>query len=473
MSSFLQQTIPGQQVTGPELPDYDELQGCIRCGRCLPVCPTYQETTLEMFSPRGRLALLRAVEDARLEFTEGVAEHLYHCLDCRACNTVCPPGIPIGELILQGRAAYAEQAGRPWWARLALDRFLTSAQAMEPIMKLARLYQRLGLSRFVRPFLRALKDRHALFNLAFHMEGLLPRLPSRPLHARLPEIVPARGERRYRVGFFLGCMMSQVLADVSQATVNVLTRNGCEVVTPRGQMCCGAPHDDQGNKRLARELARRNIELFERYDDLDAIVADCAACAGMLKEYPHLLHDDPTYYPRALAMAQRTRDVSEWLAAILDDSIPLAPTGRTVAYHEPCHLANAQGIRHQPIQVLSSIPCLKLKPLLDSTRCCGSAGIYNLTHPKMADQLLKDKIRKIASTGADTVVTGNPGCLLQLQMGVREYGVPVEVRHLTELLDEAYRGAEMGSINRGSCPGLVQVLASPSGDPSPDPHNAP
>lgn len=444
MSSFLQQTIPGQQVMGPELPDYDELQGCIRCGRCLPVCPTYQETTLEMFSPRGRLALLRAVEDARLGFTEGVAEHLYHCLDCRACNTVCPPGIPIGELILQGRAAYAEQTGRPWWARLALDRFLTSARAMEPIMKLARFYQRLGLSRLVRPLLRALKDRHAFFNLAFHMEGLLPRLPARPLHAYLPEIVPARGERRYRVGFFLGCMMSQVLADVSQATVNVLTRNGCEVVTPRGQMCCGAPHDDQGNKRLARELARRNIELFERYGNLDAIVADCAACAGMLKEYPHLLHDDPAYYPRALAMAQRARDVSEWLAAILDDSIPLAPTGRTVTYHEPCHLANVQGIRYQPVKVLSRIPCLKFKPLSDSTRCCGSAGIYNLTHPRMADRLLEDKIRKIASTGADTVVTGNPGCLLQLQMGLREHGIPVEVRHLTELLDEAYQRAEKG-----------------------------
>jgi glycolate oxidase iron-sulfur subunit len=442
MSSFLQQTIPGQQVRGPELPDYEELQGCIRCGRCLPVCPTYQETTLEMFSPRGRLALLRAVEDARLEFTEGVAEHLYHCLDCRACNTVCPPGLPIGELILQGRAAYAERAGRPWWARLALDRFLTSAQAMEPVMKLARLYQRLGLSRFMRPILRALKDRHPLFNVAFHMEGLLPKLPSRPLHTYLPEVVPARGERRYRVGFFLGCMMSQVLADISQATVNVLTRNGCEVVTPRGQMCCGAPHDDQGNKRLARELARRNIELFERYDDLDAIVADCAACAGMLKEYPHLLHDDPASYPRALAMAQRTRDVSEWLATILDDSIPLAPTGRTVTYHEPCHLANAQGIRHQPVKVLSHIPCLKLRPLPDSTRCCGSAGIYNLTHPEMADRLLKDKIEKITSTGANTVVTGNPGCLLQLQMGVRESGVPIEVRHLTELLDEAYQRAE-------------------------------
>jgi len=392
-----------------------------------------------MFSPRGRLALLRAVEDARLEFTKGVAEHLYHCLDCRACNTVCPPGIPIGELILQGRAAYMEKAGRPWWARVALDRFLTSAQAMEPLMKLARLYQQLGLPRFVRPILRALKDRHALFNLAFHMEGLLPRLPSRPLHARLPEVVPARGERRYRVGFFLGCVMSQVLADVSQATVNVLTRNGCEVVTPRGQMCCGAPHDDQGNKRLARELARRNIELFERYEDLDTIVADCAACAGMIKEYPHLLHDDPAYYPRALAMARRTRDVSEWLAAIMDDSIPLASTGRTIAYHEPCHLANVQGIRHQPVKVLSSIPCLKLKPLPDSTRCCGSAGIYNLTHPRMADQLLKDKISKISGTGADTVITSNPGCLLQLQMGMRENRVPVEVRHLTELLDEAYR----------------------------------
>jgi glycolate oxidase iron-sulfur subunit len=442
MSSLLEQTIPGQQVTGPELPSYDELQGCIRCGRCLPVCPTYQETTLEMFSPRGRLALLRAVEDARLEFTPTVAEHLYHCLDCRACNTVCPPGVPIGELILQGRAAYSVQAGRPWWARLALDRFLTSADAMEPLMILVRLYQGLRLPRLVRPILRALKGRHRLFNLFYHMEGLLPKIPGRPLHKRLPEVTPARGARRHRVGFFLGCMMSQILADVSQATVNVLTRNGCEVVTPRGQLCCGAPHDDQGNKELARQLARANIDLFARYPDLEVIVADCAACAGMLKEYPHLLHDDPHYYPKALAMAARTRDVSEWLAEILDTSVPLAPTGRTVTYHEPCHLSNVQGIRHQPVKVLLQVPDLQLKPLPDSTRCCGSAGIYNITHPEMADRLLADKAAKVASTGANTVITGNPGCLLQLQMGVREYRVPAEVKHLTQLLDEAYTRAE-------------------------------
>ncbi|GAB4566620.1 MAG: hypothetical protein Kow0047_18130 [Anaerolineae bacterium] len=315
-------------------------------------------------------------------------------------------------------------------------------------MKLARLYQRLGLPRIVKPILRSLKDRHPLFHTLYHMEGLLPRLPNRPLHSRLPEVTPARGQRRYRVGFFLGCMMSQVLADVSQATVNVLTRNGCEVVTPRGQWCCGAPHDDQGNKPKARELARRNIDLFERYPDLDVIVADCAACAGMIKEYPHLLKDDPEYHPKAVAMASRMRDVSEWLAEILDDSIPLAPTGRTVTYHEPCHLANVQGIRQQPVKVLLSVPDLELRPLPDSTRCCGSAGIYNLTHPQMADRLLEDKINKVAATGANTVITGNPGCLLQLRFGVEERQLDVDVRHLTQLLEEAYERAASSGDTR-------------------------
>ncbi|MCD6290065.1 MAG: (Fe-S)-binding protein [Anaerolineae bacterium] len=442
MSSLLERTIPGQQVTGPELPDYDQLQRCIHCGRCLPVCPTYQETLLEMMSPRGRLALLRAVEDGKIGLTAQIADYLYSCLDCRACNVVCPAEVPIGELILQGRAAYAEQVGRPWWGRLILDRFLSSARALEPVMKLARLYQRLGLPHVARPLLRALKDRHSIFQVLYHMEGLLPKLPDRPLHVRLEEITPARGQRRYRVGFFLGCMMSQVLADASQATIRVLTRNGCEVVTPHDQVCCGAPHEDQGNKRKARELARRNIDVFSRYHDLDVIVTDCAACAGMLKEYPHLLRDDPEYYPRAVAMAHRVRDISEWLAEIIDDSTPIGEVPRAVTYHEPCHLANVQGIREQPVQVLRKIPGLELRPLRDSTRCCGSAGIYNLTHPEMSNRLLADKIQKIAETGADTVVTGNPGCVLQIQMGLREHGVPVRVRHLTQVLDEAYEHAQ-------------------------------
>ncbi|HIQ05948.1 MAG TPA: (Fe-S)-binding protein [Anaerolineae bacterium] len=441
MSSVLSQTVPGQQVFGPELPDYDALQACIRCGRCLPVCPTYQDTTLETQSPRGRLSLLRAVENGKLDLSGGVGVHLYHCLDCRACNVVCPSGVRIGELILQGRAAYAEQAGRPWWAKIALDRFLTSARSLEPVMKLARLYQRTGLQMIVRPLLSRLARRFPRLLPLAYMEELLPQL-SEPLHTQLSEVIPAKGEQRHRVGFFLGCMMSQVLPEVSRATVEVLTHNGCEVVVPPHQVCCGAPHEDQGNKRLARDLARRNVDVFARYQDLDVIVSDCAACAGMIKEYGHLLHEDLAYAEKAAAMSARMRDVTEWLAEIIDGETLAGALARRATYHAPCHQANVQGIVQQPIRVLQQVPGLDFVPLPDATRCCGSAGIYNLTHPEMADRLLEDKLNNVASTGADLLVSSNPGCLLQLQMGVRERGMKVEVRHLTEVLAEVYRGSE-------------------------------
>jgi glycolate oxidase iron-sulfur subunit len=441
--------ISGPQFTTSELPAYEALMDCIRCGRCLPVCPTYQQTTLETQSPRGRLSLMRAVEDGKLDLAEaGVEEHLYHCLDCRACNTVCPAGIPIGELIIEGRAAVEEPHPRSWIIRLALTHALISPRRIEWFMGPLRLMQQLKLDKLgVALFGWIPKLGPALRDLV----QLAPQLP-RPLwkevtgvneSAANSRIRESANQRSYRVGFFLGCVMNVAFADASRATVKLLTRFNCEVVTPNDQMCCGAPQDDQGLKDQARCMAKRNVEAFEKLGELDAIVADCAACSGFLKEYARLFHADAEWAGRANRFATKVRDVTEWLDQIMPADLPLPAregAGVRVTYHEPCHLANVQGVRRQPRALLARLrnTGVDVCELADSSRCCGSAGIYNLTHPAMSKELLDRKMADVQATGAEVVVSANPGCLLQLEWGARRTGSDVKVKHVTQVLAEAF-----------------------------------
>jgi len=433
----LTRPIEGQRVFSAELPDYDYLRHCVRCARCLPVCPTYQETTLEAQSPRGRLQLIKAVEEGKLSFEDGVEDHLYHCLDCRLCNTVCPASVPIGESILAARSAFGERQGHPWWRRLAFRHVLTSGQRLGIALWPLRLYQRLGLARLAGPLLCRLPGRLAGLG---RMERLLPALPRHALHRTVAEITLAQGERRYRVGFFLGCMMSQLFAAESQATLDVLTRFGCEVVTPPGQLCCGSPQDDQGDRPHVRRLARQNIVLFERIGEVDAIVTDCAACSSMLKEYEDLLRDDPAFARRAQAFSARIRDIHEWYDQILPPAIGRSAAGmRPVTIHDACHLANAQGVRLPQRRVLGRLAAVRLVEMKDANACCGSAGIYNITHPGMADKRLARKLENIRASGALEVVTNGPGCLLQLRAAVRDHSLPVRIRHISQLVDELTR----------------------------------
>ncbi len=433
----LTQPLSGPRVHIPELPDYSILRHCVRCARCLPVCPTYQETLHEVQSPRGRLALLRAVAEGMLPPTSAVEEHLYHCLDCRMCNTVCPANVPIGECILAGRAAFAHRRGLAWWRRLIFRHMLISAERLGLALWPLRLYQRSGLARPLRPVLRALPGPLARLRT---MEVLLPPLPPHPLHATLPAITPAQGLRRYRVGFFLGCMMSQLFAAESRATVEMLSAAGCEVVTPRGQVCCGSPQDDQGDRFQLRRLARANIALFERLGRLDAIVTDCAACSHTLKEYATLLADEPAFATRAVAFSALVRDVYEWYDAILpatwgnDSTTPLH-----VTIHDACHLANAQGVHEPQRRLLGRIRGIEVVEMEAPSACCGSAGIYNITHPDMANRRLARKLDDILSTGAAVVVTNGPGCLLQLRAAAREQQLPFQVLHISQLLARCQR----------------------------------
>lgn len=428
-------------LAGADAPDYDNVLACIRCGLCLSVCPTYQVEHLEVQSPRGRVALIRAVDEARLPLASpSFKEHLYNCLDCRACQTICPSGVKVGELVLGARAEIDHREPQPWLERLlkrvVLGWILMRPERVEWAAAPLRAYQRLGLQKLVRQsgLLSRLPGRLGV--LAF-MEELLPQLPSRPLRSELAEVTAPRDERRYRVGFFLGCVMNVVYADASRATVSVLTENHCEVVTPKTQRCCGAPHAAEGDASSLRELARYNVDLFEQWE-LDYVVADCAACAAQTKEYAHLLRDDPAYRDRAAAFSRKVRDITELLA-----EIPLkAPQGGLpvrVTYHEACHLCHAQGVKKQPRQVINQIPGIEFVEMKESDWCCGSAGVYNLTHPERAAEILDRKLTNVAATGAEVVLAGNPGCLLQLEAGVKRRGIKAKVLHPVQLLAEAYR----------------------------------
>ncbi len=426
----------GQRVYSPELPGYEELQACIRCGRCLPVCPTYQQTQLEMFSPRGRLSLLRAVEDGILEISRGVEGHLYHCLDCRACNTVCPPGVHIGELILRGRAAVEKDHPRPWIVRFALRHILTGAARAEIISLPLRIVAILRLDRLAAVGLGWIPG---IGQRIRELVEFSPRF-GKPIRRELAFVTPAEGEKKHRVAFFLGCMMNVAMPEVSRSTIRVLTRAGCEVVTPRGQKCCGAPQDDQAMLDLSREMARDNIRLFESLlDEVDAVVTDCAGCSGALKEYTEWLRDDPDWASRAKQFSGKVQDVTEWLDSVWPAELELNHPPARATYHDPCHLANVQGVRAQPRALLARVRGLEIAPLPESfpVRCCGSAGIYNITHTEASVQLLDRKMNDIASTGAELVVSANPGCLMQLDWGRRRDGRNVEVKHVVQVLDES------------------------------------
>ena len=400
--------------------DTTGLERCIHCGLCLEACPTYKITHLETESPRGRLHLMGAIADGRIDTrsSDATVLHLDRCLACRACEAVCPSGVPYGRLIEETRAGIAQDRGiaplgqlllwsvsRPWVLRAMAALLLVSERT-----GLRRLARRLGPPRLRR------------------LDALAPPV-GRPAYRRVAVESP-----RSSVALLLGCVMRASYGDVHTATARVLAHLGVEVIDTPGQTCCGALHAHAGDKAEAVRLAKLNIAAFE---GADVILVNAAGCGAHLKSYAHLLEDRPNWAARAAALASRVRDVSEYMQTIVGDET-FGDLAIRVTYQDPCHLAHAQGIRAQPRALLSKVRGLELVEMADADVCCGSAGYYNLAQPEYADRLLEPMIDAILATRPDAVVTGNPGCMLQLAAGLRSRGhSDIPVLHVVEVLDRA------------------------------------
>ena len=478
--------------------EHDRLMDCIHCGLCLSQCPTYSQNGKEADSPRGRIYLMRGLYENRIEPTRDVKEHLDLCLGCRACETACPSGVQYGSLLEGTRAHWRETNPRTLQEKLVLGAVEASfpfPNRMEWLLLPIRVLRRTGIL----PLARKLGLMKLLGPLG-DMEALLPPLP--PVSKRLGfrENWPAQGEQQARVGMITGCVMQVMQSQVNEATARVLSRVGCHVWAPKAQNCCGALHAHTGDMEAAKAFARRNIEVFEA-EKLDAIVINAAGCGSALKEYGQWFKGEAQWESRAQKFAAKVQDISEFLAQpsflerlqarlqspvapdgeiapdndvaretipnlagaaslpdqpsaqnreaaqktsqILDD-LALPPTPRAsrqkkITYHDACHLAHGQGIRVEPRALLELIPNIAIVPLGESEMCCGSAGTYNITQPKMAMELLGRKMKHIRDSGAEVCVTGNPGCAMQIMLGAQKFGPPVEVKHPIQLLDAATR----------------------------------
>ncbi len=417
-------------------PAAELIKDCVHCGFCLPSCPTYLLWGEEMDSPRGRIQLMKAGLEGE-PLSESMVGHFDACLGCMACVPACPSGVQYGTLIADTRAQVERRYERSLSQRLlrgAIFWLFPYPRRLRALRGPLALYQRSGLSRWLRR--TKLLDR--LPATLQVMESLIPTLTRRQ---QLPQWVPAQRQRRAVVGMLTGCVQDALFPDVNAATARVLAAEGCAVVIPRGQGCCGALSQHSGREDEAITFARALIDCFDAAG-VDYIVVNAAGCGSAMKEYAHLLRDDSHYAPRARAFVERTRDISELLAE-LGPIAPRHPLNITIAYHDACHLAHAQQIRSQPRQLLHAIPGLTLTEIPEAHLCCGSAGIYNLLHPKPATELGDRKARNLLTTGASVLVTGNPGCSMQIAASARRLGHPLTVTHLASVLDASIRGVPL------------------------------
>lgn len=418
--------------------DYSVVQQCMHCGMCLPTCPTYMETKLERNSPRGRIALMRSIADGESEVNRAFGEEMYYCLGCLACQTACPAGVKYAELFETARAEIEEKSVLPgnqrtFWRWLTLEVLFMRPRLLRLVGTLMRWHQRSGLE----ALLRKVKFFGLMPKSLAALEPQTPRMAEQFSDDLIEPNEMPHGERRWRVGLLTGCVQDLAFSDVNRATVDVLLENGCEVITPRAQSCCGSLHAHNGAVEHAKELARRQIDSFN-LDAVDAIITNAGGCGSHLKSYAHLLHDDPFYAAKAQKWDSKVKDIHEWLAQT-GWKKPEAGCGLDrVTYHESCHLTHGQKVVKAPRDILRSIPHLEVVELPESNWCCGSAGIYNITQPEQSAKLLERKVNCIQQTGCSVVTTSNPGCHLQIARGL---GTSGSVSQPVLLLAAAYRKA--------------------------------
>lgn len=434
-------TEPGFDPKNP--PSQKLIDSCVHCGFCLSTCPSYRVLGKEMDSPRGRIYLMNAINQQEAPLEPVTSQHFDTCLGCLACVTTCPSNVQYDKLIAATRPQVERNVPRNLGDRIIralIFNLFPYPNRLRPLLVLLYLYQKLGIQQIIRKtgLLQKFAPRLAA------MESILPQITLKSFQDTLPNIIPAQGEKRYRVGVILGCVQRLFFSPVNEATVRVLTANGCEVVIPKSQGCCAALPEHQGQTQQAQELARKMIDSFAEMN-LDAVIINAAGCGHTLKEYGHILADDPNYHEKAKAFAAKVKDIQEYLSEIklTAQLSPLTDDDLTVVYQDACHLLHGQKISLQPRQLLKQIPGIKLREPVDAALCCGSAGVYNMLQPEVADELGKQKVENLSNTGAQLIASSNPGCSLQIKKHLQLQGKEIPLLHPIELLDYAIRGVKL------------------------------
>jgi glycolate oxidase iron-sulfur subunit len=426
---------------GNHPPDPKLIDSCVHCGFCLSTCPSYRVLGKEMDSPRGRIYLMDAINEGEIALNTATVEHFDSCLGCLACVSTCPSGVQYDKLISATRHQVERNYNRSLPDKLVRQLIFSlfpNPDLLRILLFPLFVYQKLGISKLLQAtgLIKAISPRLAA------MESILPEITLKSFQDNLPDIIPAKGEKRYRVGVILGCVQRLFFSGVNEATVRVLTANGCEVVIPKSQGCCAALPEHQGQTEQAKVLARQMIDSFAD-TNVDFVIINAAGCGHTLKEYGHILADDPEYAEKAKAFAAKVKDSQEFLAnvGLTAKLSPLTDKNINLVYQDACHLLHGQKISVQPRQLLKQIPGVTLKEPIDAALCCGSAGVYNMLQPEVAEELGKQKAQNLLNTGADLIASPNPGCSLQISKYLQ--GKTISVMHPMELLDYAIRGDKL------------------------------
>ena len=416
-------------------PDEKKWDDCVHCGMCLESCPTYEITGQEQHSPRGRVHLIKSVAEGKITLNESFSDPVFACLDCRACTTACPADVDVGGLIEEARGQIRQAIPLNGWSgsvsKLFLQGLFPHENRLNTVGSLLRFYQKSGLQATIRKTgMMNIMPKHLV-----EMEAIMPKVtkPVRKKYKKV-QVLKAKGESKAEVAFMTGCIMDVMFNEINEATINVLRRNGNDVTIPEKQTCCGALHVHAGDRETGRKLAKQNIAAFE---NSEKVILNSAGCGCMMKEYKELFKDDQEWYNRAEAFSAKVEDISKYLYDT-GYEIPKSEMNTKITYHDACHLAHGQGVREQPRDILLHIPGVEMVHMPNADRCCGSAGIYNITNPEMAGEVLESKMKNVPED-VEMISMGNPGCMLQMAMGVKKYGKNQKIVHTVQLLDWAYQ----------------------------------